>query len=245
MTQESGPEAAIDTAERTITLPSGHHVTLGEWGSLTRGHKRAVLEHCPRREDGGTSAFETCTGLLTLLITYWDFDLPLPSAAPDALDRLSWADDGVLQSAVEPIRKALFRSASDEGAQADASTGAATVHTPSGAWIALRDWHELNRGDKRTVYSAIRPGDGTTAGHDLTTGLLSLLVTNWSYPLALPNAHGGEDSLEQLPWGDDLALQAGLAPARRALFPPALPKTPEEIKAQEGDPTSPTAGAGD
>lgn len=242
MTQESGP-GAPDTAERTIALPSGHHVTLADWGSLTRGDKRRVLELCPRRADGDTTGFELATGLLTLLITHWDFDLPLPNMARDALDRLSWADDGVLQQAVDPIRTALFPPLADGDAASGPLAADGTVRTPSDNWITLRDWHELTRGDKRTVFSAIKPSDGTTSGYDLDNGLLTVLVTNWSYDVPLPTRDAG--ALDQLPWGDDKALRDAVTAAKRALFPPALPSTPEEVRAQEADPTSPTTGAGD
>lgn len=242
MTQESGP-AALDTAERTVALPSGHHVTLGDWGSLTRGDKRRVLELCPRRADGDTTGFDLTTGLLTLLITHWDFDLPLPSVARDALDRLSWADDGALQHAIATAKAALFPALADATGASDPLAAGGTVHAPSGNWVTLRDWHELTRGDKRTVFAAIKPSEGTTSGYDLDNGLLTVLVTNWSYELSLPARDA--DSLERLPWGDDKALRDAVVSGRRALFPPALPNTPEEVKAQEADPTSPTTGAED
>lgn len=242
MTQESGP-TALDTAERTIALPSGHHVTLAAWGNLTRGDKRRVLELCPKRPDGETTGFDLTTGLLTLLIAHWTFDLPLPSVAGDALDRLSWGDDGVLQQAIASAKAALFPAAAETANATDPLAAGGTVHTPSGHWITLRDWHELTRGDKRLVFAAIKPSDGTTAGHDLDNGLLTVLVSNWAYDLPLPSRDA--DSLELLPWGDDTVLRGALAGARRALFPPALPDTPEQVRAQEADPTSPTTGAGD
>lgn len=115
-----------------------------------------------------------------------------------------------------------------------------TQAMPSGNTVTVRDWHELRRGDKRTVQAAIQPGNGLTSNYDLTDGLATLLVTAWSYPgLPIPKVTAG--SLALLPPEDDAALVELVAPARRALFPTPA-ETKEEQARQGADPQSPTTG---
>jgi hypothetical protein len=116
-----------------------------------------------------------------------------------------------------------------------------TIHTPSGNWITLRDWRQLLRGDKRRVIAQIQDGNGFTQGHDITSGLLILLAENWSYQLPLPKVSSG--SLDLLPLEDDAALAEAVAPARRAIFPPAA-ATPAQEQEQKDDDASPTTGDG-
>lgn len=235
---------AVDTGERTVTLPSGNTVTLRGWGSLTRGDKRAVLESIRRDQQGSEYRFDQATGLLKLLISGWTYPLPLPSVAAGSLDMLPWADDSVLQDAVDPIRSALMDVAAGDAAAAAevGEPGQRTVHTPSGHWVTLRDWRDLSRADKRVVFAEIKASDGQTGGHDLANGLFKLLIVNWSYDLTLPSSASADldvQPLDALPWADDRALDAALIPVRRALFPPA-PASQAQQDAQEADPTSPT-----
>ena len=243
MTDATDTEAtAVDTGERTIALPSGNSVTLREWGSLTRGDKRAMLESVRRDQQGSEYRFDQSTGLLKLLVAGWTYQLPLPSVAAGSLDMLPWADDSVLQSAIDPIRDALLSGDTTEAPPDLTEPGPRTVNLPSGNWITLRDWRELTRADKRVVFAEIKGGPGQTSGYDLTNGLLKLLITNWSYGPPIPSAAAPDldvQPLDALPWGDDPALDAALAPVRRALFPPT-PSTPAQQAAAEADPTSPT-----
>ncbi|MCX5209819.1 hypothetical protein OG689_11035 [Kitasatospora sp. NBC_00240] len=108
---------------------------------------------------------------------------------------------------------------------------------PSGNWIELRDWRDLRRGDKKRALSAVSDIDRViSAGYEMADGLLTLLVTNWSYELPLPSA--SPQSLELLPLEDDAAVMEIVQPVIRALFPP---KADPADGAQQSDPASPTA----
>lgn len=243
-TVDTPTAATADTSERALTLPSGNSLVLRDWSGLTRGDKRTVLAGLRRAQNSNETIFDLNTGLLRLLVTSWTYQLPLPNVAAGSLDMLPWADDSAIQDALEPVRTTLFPTA----ATTTTLTPGATVNLPSGAWVTLRDWRDLNRGDKRGVISGCAP---ETYGFDLNTGLLRLLVANWSYPLPLPKDEKrtqddeNPSSLDQLPWGDDATLAAALTDVKRALFPAPAPATPEEQKQQEEDPTSPTTGDGE
>jgi hypothetical protein len=226
----------VDTGERSITLPSGNTVSLREWGSLTRGDKRTVLAAVHGATNNASTLLDITSGLLHLLVTGWTYNLPLPSVASGSLDMLPWADDSVLQAELAGMRNVLFPGATE---QPEIPPDGATVNLPSGAWVKLRDWRQLNRGDKRTVLAHIDPD---MFGFDLNTGLLALLIDNWSYTLPKPSSDPA--TLLAIPWADDAVLAAALTTVRRALFPPQ-PATAEQQQVQEQDPTSPTTGAGE
>lgn len=107
---------------------------------------------------------------------------------------------------------------------------------PSGNWIELDDWHGLRRGAKKRVLGNVKDHERIiSAAYDVMDGLAALLITNWSYPLPLPNASA--ESLDLLPIEDDDALAKALEPAQRALFPNAAPD-----EKQVADHASPTGG---
>lgn len=107
---------------------------------------------------------------------------------------------------------------------------------PSGAWIELRDWRELRRGDKQDVMSGIKdPDNMMSMMFGATNGLLTLLTVNWSYQFPIPSL--APESLRLLPLDDDDALTALMQPAFRALFPG---KPDQGDEAQRKDPQSPT-----
>jgi hypothetical protein len=184
--------------------------------------------------NNASTVFDINSGLLQLLVTGWTYSLPIPSVASGSLDMLPWADDSVLQTELAGMRNVLFPAVTE---QPEIPPDGGTVTLPSGAWVKLRDWRQLNRGDKRTVLANIDPA---MFGFDLNTGLLTLLIDNWSYTLPKPSTDPA--SLLTIPWADDAGLAAALTTVRRALFPPQ-PATPEQQEAQEQDPTSPTTGA--
>lgn len=106
---------------------------------------------------------------------------------------------------------------------------------PSGAWIELRDWRELRRGDKKRALGGVTDMDRVVAaGYEMADGLLILLVTNWSYELPLPSVSPA--ALDLLPLEDDQALLDLVQPVIRALFPPKA----DGAGAQAADATSPT-----
>jgi hypothetical protein len=111
---------------------------------------------------------------------------------------------------------------------------------PSGAWIELRDWRELRRGDKQNILGDVADPEKLMAMmFEVTNGLLRLLITNWSYELPIPSV--SRQSLDLLPMEDDGALTQLVQPAFRALFP-QTPVADDEQRADESSPTEPSAG---
>jgi hypothetical protein len=110
------------------------------------------------------------------------------------------------------------------------------ITLPSGNWIALRDWRELRRGDKKRALSGVADPEKMIAStYDVADGLLIIMVENWSYPgLVLPSVD--PSVLDKLPMEDDTALMEAIQPAVRALFPKAAEPSPEQL----ADPASPT-----
>lgn len=107
---------------------------------------------------------------------------------------------------------------------------------PSGNWVELRDWRELRRGDKKKAIAAVTDtGKAAAAGYEVADGLLTLLITNWSYQLPLPSQ--SPESLDLLPMEDDEPLMNMIMPVIRSLFPA---KADGSDPAQVGDPASPT-----
>ena len=114
------------------------------------------------------------------------------------------------------------------------------ITLPSGNWIALRDWRDLRRGDKkRAIKSVEDPENALGSTYDVLDGLLVLLVENWSYELPLPSVD--PTAVERLPLKDDNALIEAIAPAARALFAVEPEPTPEQV-ADDASPTGPSAG---
>ncbi|AEW92932.1 MULTISPECIES: hypothetical protein [Streptomycetaceae] len=106
-------------------------------------------------------------------------------------------------------------------------------HTlPSGAWVELRDWRELRRGDKKRALSDVtdttRP---VAAGYELADALLTILITAWSYQLPLPSA--SPESLDLLPIEDDQPLMDLVLPAIQGLVPTS-------VDTEDADPASPS-----
>jgi hypothetical protein len=111
---------------------------------------------------------------------------------------------------------------------------------PSGAWIELRDWRELRRGDKQDVMAGISdPEQLMSMMFQVTNGLLALLITNWSYEYPIPAK--APESLRLLPLSDDDALTALVQPAIRALFPGKADPADEGQRKDEASPTEPSA----
>lgn len=107
---------------------------------------------------------------------------------------------------------------------------------PSGAWIEIRDWRELRRGDKKKALSQVADLDRQVeATYAVADQLLSLLITSWSYPgMQIPSIN--PDALDQLPFEDDVALMQAVQPAIRALMGRPAEPTEEQVE----DPASPT-----
>ena len=93
--------------ERTYHTPSGHRFKVRDWRELRRGDKRAVLAAI-KGDSAFTQQYDIANGLLALLITWWDYELPLPKVSTESLDWVPPEDDATFAEAVGPANRALF-----------------------------------------------------------------------------------------------------------------------------------------
>lgn len=87
-----------------LDLPSGAWADLADPQTLLVGDKKRILAAITDNTKTVQAGFEVCEALLARCITGWSYDLPLPSHAPDVLDRLAnWDDYLALQNWALPV----------------------------------------------------------------------------------------------------------------------------------------------
>lgn len=103
------------------TMPSGNWIELRDWRELRRGDKKRAMSGITDVERVIAAGYEMTDGLLTVLISNWSYELPLPSQSPQSLDLLPFEDDGALMELVAPAMKALAPQAPDGTQEEQAS----------------------------------------------------------------------------------------------------------------------------
>ncbi|MGE7437943.1 hypothetical protein [Kitasatospora sp. NPDC001175] len=96
------------------TLPSGNWIELRDWRELRRGDKKKAMSRVTDFERVVAAGYEMTDGLLTLLVTNWSYELPLPSISQQSLDLLPMEDDNALMTLVQPAIRALFPAQADD-----------------------------------------------------------------------------------------------------------------------------------
>jgi len=91
------------------------------------------------------------------------------------------------------------------------------ITLPSGATVTVKDASELKVRDRNRI---MRAGDKTTdaeKGIAIGNALLATIVEDWSYDLLIPSVK--EDSIEELPIPDYVALMKQTEDLTQQLFP--------------------------
>lgn len=104
------------------SMPSGNWIELRDWRELRRGDKQRALSAVTDFDHVIAAGYAMANGLLTLLITNWSYQLPIPSQSPQSLELLPLEDDDPIMELVQPVIRALFppkADAADPAQQAD------------------------------------------------------------------------------------------------------------------------------
>lgn len=118
-------------AERR-TMPSGHWIEIRDWQELRRGDKKRAMSGITDIDRVLAAGYEMTDGLLTVLITNWSYELPLPSVSSQSLDLLPFEDDNALMELVAPAMKALAPAAPDGGDPAQVEDPASPTEASAG-----------------------------------------------------------------------------------------------------------------
>jgi len=110
------------------------------------------------------------------------------------------------------------------------------ITLPSGATVTLKDAKELKVKDRNRIMYA---GDGDTSakrGIAISNALLVTIIEDWSYDLLIPSVK--EDSIEELPIPDYVALMKQTDSLTKELFPDL-----NDTDANRKNPDSPLDGS--
>jgi hypothetical protein len=114
--------------------------------------------------------------------------------------------------------------------------------TAPDSWVELRDPTELRAGDRMDIEDAIEGPGALRVQREITDGVITVLVTNWSLPLPIPSK--SPDALRMLEIKDYVLLKKLVAPAEAIIFPAdPEPEDPAALEAAKEDPASPTGDA--
>lgn len=107
------------------------------------------------------------------------------------------------------------------------------ITLPSGATATLRDPKTLLMKDRNKVMELASKQDGLMQAVAIQNGLISVLVTEWSYDLIPPSIK--IDSLGELTPLDYEALASEAEKAQTYLFPSISPEDAQDPKASTAD----------
>lgn len=110
------------------------------------------------------------------------------------------------------------------------------------SWVELRDPKELLAGDRMDIDDAVVGPNPTKLLREMTDGVITKLIVNWSLPLPIPSVD--PKALRLLSLQDYALLKKLVADAEALIFPDdPEPEDPKALEAAKEDPASPTGDA--
>ncbi len=110
------------------------------------------------------------------------------------------------------------------------------------SWVELRDPKELRAGDRMDIEDAITGPGPLKIRREMTDGVITALVVNWSLPLPVPAQD--PKALRLLEIADYERLKKLVEAAEDLIFPDdPEPEDPAALEAAQADPASPTGDA--
>jgi hypothetical protein len=96
-----------------ITLPSGATATLKDPSLLKVKDRKALMKSTDVEGGDVAKSMAMQDALISMLVTEWSFDLPIPSVSVDSLGELTPADFDALIDLTKDAQKSLFPNIAD------------------------------------------------------------------------------------------------------------------------------------
>lgn len=102
---------------KEITLPSGATVKLRDPETLLMKDRNKVMEQAGKAENDVAQAIALQSGIISVAVLEWSFDLIPPNVRPASLEELSPRDFDALAKAVDHYPDFLFPNLTEDGKQ--------------------------------------------------------------------------------------------------------------------------------
>lgn len=111
------------------------------------------------------------------------------------------------------------------------------IDLPSGNWVELRDPDDVTNGEFEDFVASMPEGTQLEVGLAIRRGLITLMVTAWSFEFPLPATAA---TIRSLKARDVATISAAMEPVRSVLMPDFGPKTSDNGQLVPGTPSSPS-----